>query len=107
MTHLFALAAGVAVGANWQAIKKGATPVLAKTGEVIGDVYAVIGQVIAEQKETIEDAIAEKKARSRAKRADDAAELFGTATANGKAAKPKAKAKSRKKEASVATKSAE
>ncbi|MEZ0295445.1 MAG: hypothetical protein ACAI35_03215 [Candidatus Methylacidiphilales bacterium] len=101
MTHLFALAAGVAVGANWQKIKKGAAPALAKTGQVIGDVYAVIGQVIAEQKESIEDAIAEKKARGRNKRTEDAAaDLFGAGTAaaaNG-SKKPKAKAKSRKKD---------
>jgi hypothetical protein len=62
-----AFAAGVAVGANWPKIRKSMAPLMAVAGDKFGDVYSAVAQIVGEQKESMEDARAERKHRRRTK----------------------------------------
>ncbi|HXJ77772.1 MAG TPA: hypothetical protein VMS64_03730 [Candidatus Methylomirabilis sp.] len=63
-----AFAAGVAVGANWPAIRKALGPLLATAGDKFDDLYAAVAQALGEQKEAMEDARAERRHRVRSSR---------------------------------------
>jgi hypothetical protein len=78
-----AFAAGVAVGANWPKIRKSLAPLLAVTGDKFGDVYSALAQIVGEQKESMEDARAERRHRRRGKAAAGAEQelLAGLAAA--------------------------
>lgn len=62
---IVAFAAGVAVGANWPAIRQALGPLLAAAGDKVDDIYAAVAQAIGEQKEAIQDARAERQRRAR------------------------------------------
>ena len=69
---ILAFAAGVAVGANWPAIRQALGPLLAAAGTKVDDLYAAVAQAIGEQKEAVQDARAERqhRARRQARRAE-------------------------------------
>lgn len=56
-----AFAAGVAVGANWPAIKDKLGPILDNAGDKAGDFYSALARMMSECKEGFEDKMAEKK----------------------------------------------
>jgi hypothetical protein len=62
---ILAFAAGVAVGANWPAIRLALAPLLASAGSKIDDVYSALTQALGEQKEAMDDARAERQHRAR------------------------------------------
>jgi hypothetical protein len=62
---ILAFAAGVAVGANWPAIRLALAPLLASAGSKIDDVYSALTQALGEQKEAMDDARAERQYRAR------------------------------------------
>ena len=65
---ILAFAAGVAVGANWPAIRQALGPLLAGAGDKVDDLYAAVAQVLGEKKETMQDARAERRHRARTTR---------------------------------------
>ena len=71
---ILAFAAGVAVGANWPAIRQALAPLLAAAGTKLDDVYAVLTQALGEQKEAMDDARAERQHRARGARTAPGAE---------------------------------
>src|SRR5262245_8552177 len=71
---ILAFAAGVAVGANWPAIRHALGPLLAAAGTKVDDLYAAMAQAIGEQKEAFQDARAERQHRGRRRRAAPAGE---------------------------------
>lgn len=62
---LLAFAAGIAIGMNWDKIKKIALPVIRKTGEKSLDACNTTIRFLAEQKERMEDERAAKKAQAK------------------------------------------
>jgi hypothetical protein len=62
---ILAFAAGVAVGANWPAIRQALGPLLAAAGTKVDDLYAAVAQALGEQKEAFQDARAERQHRAR------------------------------------------
>ena len=71
---ILAFAAGVAVGANWPAIRQALAPLLAAAGTKLDDVYSVLTQALGEQKEAMDDARAERQHRARGARTAPGAE---------------------------------
>lgn len=71
---ILAFAAGVAVGANWPAIRRSLGPLLAVAGDKFDDLYATIAQALGEQKEAGQDARAERRHRARSSRVPPGAE---------------------------------
>jgi hypothetical protein len=65
---ILAFAAGVAVGANWPAIRQALGPLLAAAGTKVDDLYAAVAQALGEQKEAFQDARAEHRHRARRQR---------------------------------------
>jgi hypothetical protein len=63
---VLAFAAGVAVGANWPAIRQALGPLLAMAGDKLDDIYSAVSQTLGEQKEAMDDARAERRHRARA-----------------------------------------
>lgn len=64
---LLALAAGVAIGMNWEKIQKLIKPYMAAFKEKGADAYANMIRVFSEQKEAMSDMMAEKKAAKKKK----------------------------------------
>ena len=71
---ILAFAAGVAVGANWPAIRLALAPLLATAGTKLDDVYSALTQALGEQKEAMDDARAERQHRARGARTAPGAE---------------------------------
>jgi len=69
-----AFAAGVAVGANWPTIRVALAPLLATAGSKLDDVYSALAEALGEQKESMDDARAERQYRARGTRATRGAE---------------------------------
>jgi hypothetical protein len=65
---VLAFAAGVAVGANWPAIRTALGPLLETAGNKFDDLYAAVARAFGEQKEAVQDARAERQHRARASR---------------------------------------
>ena len=91
---ILAFAAGVAVGANWPAIRQALGPLLAAAGTKVDDLYAAVAQAIGEQKEAVQDARAERQHRARRRRGAPSAEnelLTGLASLLNGPGRPAAK----------------
>ena len=61
MGMILAFAAGIAVGMNYSKIRKVLNPYLKGAGEKTSDVYEGIVKFMADQKEKVEDIVAEMK----------------------------------------------
>jgi len=89
-----AFAAGVAVGANWPAIREALGPLLAAAGTKVDDLYAAVAQAIGAQKEAVQDARAERQHRARRRRGAQSTEselLTGLASLLNGPGRPAAK----------------
>lgn len=64
---LLAFGAGIAVGANWPKIKKYLAPYMKKTGEKGAEAYGNMVKFFAEQKERMDDSLAEAKVTKKKK----------------------------------------
>lgn len=64
-TVVLAFALGVAIGANWPKIKKYVLPMTENLGKKSADAYHEILSFIVEQKERIEDLLAEAKIKKK------------------------------------------
>jgi len=64
---LLAFAAGIAVGANWPKIKKHLEPYTKKMGEKGAEAYGNMVKFFAEQKERMDDSLAEAKVTKKKK----------------------------------------
>ncbi len=67
MMMVLAFVAGVMVGANWPKIKKALEPFIAGMTDKAADIYVNMAKFMAEQKETVEDKVAEKKTAKKKK----------------------------------------
>src|SRR5262245_3958532 len=66
---VLAIAAGVAVGANWPAIRQALGPLLSAAGTKLDDVYSVLTETLGAQKEAIDAARDARQYRARRARA--------------------------------------
>lgn len=64
-----ALAIGIAIGLNWPKLKKHVMPYMTGIGAASGKSYDGIAKFIGEQKERLEDAIAELRSKKGSKAA--------------------------------------